>query len=591
MIEKICGNNKFHIIYTYTMLFLMGLFLGLLSLYFGTPDYLKPIFYSYFNDFYFVILNLFPVIFTLFLLYFIFNRVWISFLFTSALTLTLSFANYWKLLIRNDPLLVMDLPLFFESLNMAGDYKVHLNWEMVVAIALCVLGIIFGFFFARRRLASIKIRLFSIIVLILMGALSFNLVYMDSEIYSSRANGDLKGFAYPLIHSMKLSFFNRPEGYNKKLAEEILYSYEYSDIADEKKVNIIAIMLESFNDFSKFDRIEFKEDLYEYYHQLKEESYSGEIVTNIFAGGTVNTEWVFLTGFTSVYNFRAYANSYAYYFKEQGYKVEGSHPGHDWFYNRKNINEYLGFENYYFYENYYAELADNQIAGDDILFRSIVKLYNANKGSGKPYFSFNVTYQNHGPYSTEKLTDKRYIINKGFKEEEYNILNNYFDGIYSTNREIKNLIDYFKNEDEPVVVILFGDHNPWLGNNNSVYKALDINIDLDTEEGFYNYYNTPYIIWGNDKAKGVLNNEFKGMGPTISANFLMSLLFDLVGYEGNEFMKASKELMKNIDVVHNNKLYKESGILTPDLTAISEEKLNHYLIIEYYWKKNFRPLK
>jgi hypothetical protein len=56
-------------------------------------------------------------------------------------------------------------------------------------------------------------------------------------------------------------------------------------------------------------------------------------------------------------------------------------------------------------------------------------------------------------------------------------------------------------------------------------------------------------------------------------------------------MKASKELMKNIDVVHNNKLYKESGILTPDLTAISEEKLNHYLIIEYYWKKNFRPLK
>ena len=101
--------------------------------------------------------------------------------------------------------------------------------------------------------------------------------------------------------------------------------------------------------------------------------------------------------------------------------MEGSHPGHDWFYNRKNINEYLGFENYYFYENYYAELADNQIAGDDILFRSIVKLYNANKGSGKPYF-IQCYYQNHGPILL-KLTDNGILIKALKRKIQY--LNNY----------------------------------------------------------------------------------------------------------------------------------------------------------------------
>lgn len=81
-----------------------------------------------------------------------------------------------------------------------------------------------------------------------------------------------------------------------------------------------------------------------------------------------------------------------------------------------------------------------------------------------------------------------------------------------------------------------------MGDNNSVYKTLGISFDLGTEEGFYNYYNTPYIIWGNDKAKEILGNDLKGEGPTIGPYFLMNELFELAAYEGNEFMKISNEL-------------------------------------------------
>lgn len=587
-------------IYTFFVLFMMALCLGLVSMYFGAAYYFMPMFLSYFNDLYLIILNLAPVFLVVFLLYFIFNRVWLSFLLSSALIITLSFANYWKLIIRNDPLLAADLPLFFESLDMVGKYNAGFDWKMISVIIACILGTAFAFFFVKGKQKSLKVRISAIIVLMLVGTISFNFIYMDGKTYAGRENYELinkwsftqvyisKGFIYPFIHSIKSCFHTPPKGYSRKDASDKLFSYSYSDIAKDKKVNVISIMMEAYNDFSKFDQIEFNIDVYEYFHMLKAESYHGELLTNVFSGGTVNTEWSYLTGFTSLYNFRTDVNSHVRYFKEQGYSAEGSHPGYDWFYNRKNINRYLGFDNYYFRENYYGEIAGDKIAKDGILFREIVKLYEENKKTKKPYFSFNVTYQNHGPYSLEKLTDEQYVINKGYSGEEYNILNNYFSGIYSTNKELKSLIDYFALDEEPVVVILFGDHNPWLGDNNSVYNMLEINLDLDTEQGFCNYYCTPYIIWGNESAKEVLGCEFKGEGPTIGPYFLMNEFFDLAGYEGDEFMKATSSLRKKIDVIHINGIYKESGRLTRELSSESWRDLDEFLRLEYYYKKNLR---
>ncbi|MBD8069552.1 LTA synthase family protein [Bacillus sp. PS06] len=397
-----------------------------------------------------------------------------------------------------------------------------------------------------------------------------------------------KGFIYPFIHSFESSIDQPPENYLEVEAKDRLYAYDYSEIPEEKKVHVISIMLEAYNDFTKFEQVEFSEDVYGYFHQLKNEGYSGELVTNIFAGGTVDTERSFLTGYTKLDNFRSNVNSYVHYFDEQGYTVEGSHPSYEWFYNRKNINEYLGFDEYYFFENRYSELTDGTIAKDEILFPEMIKLFEDNKNTGRSYFSFNVTYQNHGPYSSERLTDVEYVKNKGYTEEEFNILNNYFAGIYDTNQQLYKFVDHFREEEEPVVIILFGDHNPWLGDNNSVYETVGIQLDLSTEEGFYNYYNTPYVIWGNEQAKEILQNDLQGEGPTIGPNFLMNEFFDLAGYHGNEFMKASNDLRDSIDVVHSKNRYKESDELTSELSPEAQQKLADFLQIQYYWKKNFR---
>lgn len=584
------------IVYTFIILFLMGICLGVISLYFGAGKYLQPMFLSYFQFVSLPLLNIFPAVFLMFFFYFLFNRAWISFLCTSIIIIGLSWVNYFKLMIRNDPLLFADLLLFFESLKMAPQYNVHLNREMIVILFVIIIGTIFFFFFVSMKITSLKARMISLLCLLFLGTVILKNVYLNEKLYTSIQNYELvnkwsqtdqfvsRGFIYPFIYSASSAVQKAPEGYNEKSAKEMLSEYEYSHIDEEKKVHIIAIMLEAYNDFSKFAEIEFVEDVYQVWHELERESYSGKLVSNVFAGNTINTERSFLTGYTYLWNFRKPVSSYVYYFREQGYTVEGSHPSYEWFYNRNNVNEYLGFERYYFFENYYGEKANGAIAKDYILFPEIIRLYEKNKQTGKPYFSFNVTYQNHGPYSSEPAS-RIFVENKGYSEESFNILNHYFTGIYDTNEQLKMFIDYFRQEDEPVVVVLFGDHNPWLGDNNKVYHELGINIDVSTEEGFYNYYNTPYIIWGNEKAKEVLGKEIAGTGPMIGPYFLMNELFAVLGYGGNEFMKFANELKETIDVVHASRRYKENGKLTDDLTEENKEKLKKYLQGQYYWMK------
>ena len=306
----------------------------------------------------------------------------------------------------------------------------------------------------------------------------------------------------------------------------------------------------------------------------------------------MNTERCFLTGFSSLPNFRGPTNSYVWYFRSQGYQTEGMHPCFDWFYNRLNINEYLGFQNYYFVENYFGELTGNDVGMDRIFFPELIKSYQAATTDGTPYFNFSITYQGHGPYNN----DICWWGNKGdfvkddgtYTEEQQYILDNYFGSIYDTNQHLKELTDYLRKDDAPVILILFGDHNPWMGDGNSVYDAMGINFDLSTPEGFYNYYSTRYIIWANDAAKAKLGTDLTGEGPTISPNYLMQELFDLCGWDGPASMRALREVKAQIPVINiPTQLYVEKDIVTDTLSDHGQALIDRYNSFQYYYQKHF----
>jgi phosphoglycerol transferase MdoB-like AlkP superfamily enzyme len=585
-------------VYTILVLFCMGAGIGLISMYFGASSMLLQMFLSYFKIPLLPVLNILPVVVLIFLMYFISNRVWLSFFLTALFTLVLTWINYFKLVFRNDPLLASDFRLISETEAMIGKFKIVLNWKFIAVIVFCILVALAAVFLARARIKSARVRTGGILVTVCLAIFCYTTVYTSPAVYAKTENLALisrwsatqqyisRGFIYPFLYSVQSAIIRPPEGYDKGEAEKQLFEYAYDNIQQDGKVNVVAVMCEALNDFSKFNELEFIEDIYEPLHELEARSVSGELITNIFAGGTVDTEWEFLTGYTRLDDFRAKVNSYVRYFKEQGYYTEGSHPCYEWFYNRLNVNQHLGFDNYYYYENKYYDLSGS-IAGDDILFPEIISLYEKHVSTqDSPYFSFNVTYQNHGPYAADAAYyEREYIKDKGYSEQTKNIVNNYFAGIANTISNISKMADYFAGRSEPVVLVIFGDHNPWLGDANSAYKEIGIDFDLSTEEGFKNYYSTPYLIYANDAAKQALGNDFIGDGGDFSPCFLMNKLFELAGWGGNEFMKLSNEVRAVTPLMHKTGVYLADGELTSD---ISEELIGKFARLQYYWRWNFR---
>ncbi len=574
--------------------------LGLLSLWFAAINDRTAMFISYFTHPLILALNLLPVLLLVALLFLATGRSSVAFGVSSVLVMGLTFVNWYKLRFRDDPFLFEDILLIKEAGNMAGNYQLTLNKSMLLALLLVIAGSVVLHFFAPWRPGK-KIRLAGVAA-VLLCAVPTGFWMKSESIYTQKTrNFDLvsewsatgtylsKGFIYPFLHSIFSASDLPPEGYDEARAKEILAAYEDADIPEGKKVDFIGIMLEAYNDFSRLGVPGLNPEVYEYWHQLEQESISGSLVTNIFAGGTVDTERCFLTGLSTLGSFRSPSNSYAWYFQNQGYYTEGAHPCYQWFYNRLNINENLGFQRYDFVENHFAELTGNRPGTDGEFFSDLLPRYTEfTKNSDQPYFNFSVTYQGHGPYDTETLWwGDGWVDRLDYTETEYNILNNYFGSIHNTNENLKSLVDTLRSSDRPVVLVLFGDHNPWLGDGNSVYHKLGINLDLSTEEGFRNYYSTRYIIWANDAAKAALGNNFTGTGPATGPYFLMNEVFKTAGWKGPSYLQATNQIAGRVPVVHTTGRYLENGAITDTLSPEGQALVQDYKSLEYYWRKHF----
>lgn len=603
MFEKELNKTKkcayYRVLGNVCVCIIVSFLLAVGSLYFSTGRFGIDMFRSYFENGWTIFLNTIPILILLIFFLFLCNQLWISIGITSLVVIVLTLINYFKLAFRDDPLLVEDLSLFSEMKNMTGRYKIHINKAMV--IWMLSMALIVFFTWKIRNVLQMEMmhrtRLFFVIITILSGIFCMQKFILNGEYYQKTENIALinrwggtqqfisRGFIYPFLNSGQNIGMEKPDKYNKNEIENNLEDIQEDDIPEDRKINIISIMLEAYGDFSVYPQLEFdsENDPYAAFNRVKEISYHGNLLTDIFAAGTVKTERRFITGADTYPSLRRNTYSYARYFADQGYRVEGSHPCYEWFYNRLNTNEHLGFDKYDFYESRYSDLANGEIAGDDILFPALYKDLKNSIDEGIPYFNLSVTYQNHGPYSTEAFYEKPYVIRQDeYTDEEYNILNNYLVGVKSTGEELEKLVEKISKLEEPCVLVVFGDHKPWLGEGNSVYEMLGIDLDVGTLEGFYNYYATPYIMYANDSAKDLTGNRFVGEGTDIAPNYLMNELFEQLRYEGPSFMKITNSVRKTISA-HSGNLFIEDGEVVDELSDEDKEIWDEYKKYEYYF--------
>lgn len=598
--EWTVGKKIVYYLWRFLILLCAGICLGALTLIFAYGNYSWGVFLGYLQSGFLLVINILPAVVLLFFLYGLVGRAWLAFLLDGAIVLGLSLGHYFKLVFRDDPLYFEDMLILREAKAMAGSdhYALFIDKRIVVALLCWALGTVLLFFLVRGKARGWKRRLGAVLAAVAVSAVVAP-VYLDESRYDSVENYAYlnrwaatqdyisHGFFYPFIHSITEMVETPPEGYSQEETEEILASYTDADVPEDRKVNVISLMREAYVDFSRYDIEGLDCSGCDLYHQLEAESYHGDLVTNIFAGGTIDSERCFLTGEYKVRNYRSNTNSYVWYLREQGYTVEGSHPYYQWFYNRQNINGYLGFENYRFLEEDYENLTQAYLPEDSILLPEIYNDFVANKETGKPYFSFNVNIQSHGPYSTTDYYGTVDYLTGDYTDGCKNAMNNYMAAIMNSDVELMKLVDQLRSEEEPVVLILFSDHLPWMGDSNIYYDEMGMDISGDTEESFLRHYTTEYLIWANDAAKEVLDCDFVGEGPTISPCYLMNVAFDLMGWEGPAFMQAMDELREVFPVVTIHGCYIVDGEFTDAIPAQRQDLFDRFLYLQYYWTHEF----
>lgn len=171
----------------------------------------------------------------------------------------------------------------------------------------------------------------------------------------------------------------------------------------------------------------------------------------VFGGGTSNTEYEVLTGHSMallpyvISAYQAYCRPEEYgmasTLKAQGYTAVAMHPNISGNWNRKNVYQYMGFDEFIssggFQEaerlrNYVSDLGD---------YQRLIERYEE-KEPGEKLFVFNVTMQNHGGYE-EAFPDFRQEIQAGGDVAGYEQADRYLSLMKKSDEAFAYLLDYF----------------------------------------------------------------------------------------------------------------------------------------------------
>jgi len=558
-------------------------------------------------------LNTLPLTLFMLLIYFATSRIWCSFVFGGGLFLLIELVNRFKLQLRDDPLLPYDFLLGGEVANVVKLSELPVSKYLLAMILMFVLASIFVVFFVKSPKLKIISAISGVILCILAFVYAFTSFYNDTNKFSASEEGfniystaDMyrsRGFVYSFLLDIRTFRQLKPEGYTKQDAEQLLEQYA---IAREdnplEKPHVIAIMGEAFYDFDRIPGVKFTEgnDPLANYREILKESYHGRIITSVFGGGTSSTEFTFLTGHSTcllpngITPYKTHIRSKKYslvrYFSDYGYTATAFHPGHPWFYNRQNVYEFFGFDSIYFRPD--MELSDGDLRGGYVTDKAAVNfiLVDLQKHLGKdaqsPYFNFTVTIENHGPYYYKKVDEKILVKPYGMEDSTYEMINSYLYGLRESDRALGYLVSELKNLDEPVVLLYFGDHLPFLNSDYEGYKALNFNIGQGKGvEAFVNHYSTPYFIWSNDAAKELIKKNTgkvpEGEAPEISTCFLGPELQKYLGFTPSPYFEFLSRLQESMPVV-THYYYKQDGEYVTELSSENQKLLSDYRKLQYY---------
>lgn len=429
------------------------------------------------------------------------------------------------------------------------------------------------------------------------------------------------------------------DGYSAAIAQQIFEEFEeglkasdeaVDEVVDDKieeidnsnvEPNIIIIQNEAFSDYSITADIETDQDYMPYIHSMKKNTQKGYLNMSVTGGPTSNTEFEVLS--RSTLQFFPYGSvPYTQYLKqdipsvpemlknqENPYYTVAYHSYYASGYNRNSVYDYMGFDRKEFEENFLDEYPGSELPRgymtDEANYRNVIRFYEENKDSGKPFFCFNVTIQGHGGYTGGPFDLGESVKVTNF--EPTDSINTYLSSVKLSDTAFKGLIEYYEKVDEPTIIFMYGDHQPAM--DDEAKEILEKHPAWNDEmfQSLSQYY-VPYVMWANFdieeydhlkpwgvKVQDCLDNPENSEWDVnylneLSTNYVGSYVMNAAGVELSTYDKMLLDLHEEVPAItaigvwDKDDNYFESAPASPFADRLKDLEIVQYNLI--FDKKN-----
>ena len=482
----------------------------------------------------------------------------------------LGIAEYYVLEFRGLPIVLTDVLSIGTAADVSDAYAFDITPEMIAAVLLMLSVFLLE---SKIRFMKYSLRLRGAVSGVLVVLSILGIVYLNSlPLMKTEKDGSFfwnlpksyqeKGYFLSSYIYQKFQSVQKPEHYSEQAVQELMARLEEETentvhVAAEKDQgqklpNIIAIMNESWTDFASVGGIETSEPVTPFIDSLTENTIRGELYVSVFGSGTANSEFEFLTGSSMRFlpngsiPYQAYIDqetpSLASYLKQYGYFTLASHFANRSNWKRDTVYPLLGFDEFLSEPSVEEFECEHGRISDWANYQEVIRRYEQWKDeqTSEHFFCFNVTFQNHGGYLTGYRCENPPHYTGGAADPD---VEEYLSTVHVSDQAFQKLVEYFRQEDEPTVIVMFGDHWPRLNN-----EFLDTITEQDTSAGelekSQDRYETPYLIWANYD----IDAE---EGGKLSANYLSTLLLETAGVPLNSYYSFLGGLSEELPVMNS----------------------------------------
>lgn len=516
-----------------------------------------------------------------------------SYIFTDVCIFLIGVISYLVNNTRGTPLVPWDIFSVGTALTVAKTYSLHIDIDLAIGILLFLINLIIIIKYidipdAKTNFKNI-VKRFSI----LFAALTFIICFFHTNlisIFNLNENWDPKeeyrnnGLVASLFKQSKNLIIDEPENYSKNyindLASTILVNDSTIETDYDSLPNIIAIMNESFADLRVINDFPTNEEYLPFIKNLSGNTMKGNVHVSIFGAQTPNSEWEFLTNNSMAFvpyrtiPYQQYVTKETYslasILKELGYSTSAFHCYYPQGYNRNIVYPLMGFDRFYSM-NELENLNIMREYPDDIsTYENIIQLFK-NKEKDEKIFNFTLTMQNHSSYDFPNFENTIYYTGEG----NFPKLNQWLTCIKKSDEAFEHLINYFSTYDEPTIIVMFGDHQPYVEDEfyNLLFSNYENPSDISVQD---KKYITPYILWAN------YDIDTKEI-PDISTNYLSSLVLDVAEIPKTPYIKYLDKLREEIPVITGNGYMDKTGTYHNFSDETEYSKLvEEYLFLQYH---------